>query len=102
MIYVHREHNLRANILSELGNTKGTWHNHIIVQETLAAPNIEANESNVIEAAHATDWMTPITHHLKSDELPHHELKAKIICKCEANYTMVSRKLYKMGKASPC
>lgn len=53
-MYVPMEHNCMVDFLSKLTNIKRARHSHIVIQETLIAPNIKAHEINTLEVAHTT------------------------------------------------
>lgn len=64
VIYVPREQNSRADILSKLTSTKKPSHNRMLIQETLVTPSIEVEEKNIIEVAQSPGWMVPMIRYL--------------------------------------
>lgn len=71
-----------------------------MIQEILATPNIEAGEENAIDIALTCVYMMPIIHYLQLGDLSQDDLEAKKICKRATKYILMSRKFYKMGRAS--
>lgn len=72
-----------------------------MVQETLFIPSIEAGKENTIGITLTRSWTTRIIHYMRLGELPQDELEAKKIYKREMKHILMSKKLYKMGRASP-
>lgn len=97
IMHVLREYNFHAKLLSKLDNYKKPGFDHISIQETLVILSIEEGDAKSIEISLTGGWMTPIIHYLHSGKLPH--LEAKQHCKHAVKYILMSRKLYKMGRA---
>ena len=76
MYYIPRESNIRANLLSKLASTKKVGHLKTIIQETIQAPTINAEEVMAREEEEP-DWMTPYKNILIRGTLPPNEDKAQ-------------------------
>ncbi|WJX58397.1 hypothetical protein P8452_43858 [Trifolium repens] len=68
LIYVPREQNARADLLSKLASTKKPGSNRTFIQETIANPSITTEE--VLMIIEAEDWRAPIIRYLQEDVLP--------------------------------
>ncbi|WJX67579.1 hypothetical protein P8452_52035 [Trifolium repens] len=68
LVYVPREQNARADLLSKLANTKKPGSNKTFIQETIASPSI--TEETVMMIVEAEDWRAPIIRYLQEDVLP--------------------------------
>jgi hypothetical protein len=68
LIYVPREQNARADLLSKLASTKKPGSNRTFIQETIANPSISEEETHMV--IEEEDWRTPIIKYLQRDELP--------------------------------
>ncbi|KAG5023607.1 hypothetical protein JHK82_019510 [Glycine max] len=68
MYYIPRESNTRANLLSNLANTKKTRHFRTIIQKTLQTPTIDTKVMAGEEKE--LDWMTPYNNFLILGVLP--------------------------------
>lgn len=97
IMHVPREYNFHVKHLSKLDSSKKPGFNHISIQETLVILSIEEGEAKSIDISLTSSWMTPIIHYLHSGKLPY--LEAKQHCKHVVKYILMSRKLYKMGRA---
>jgi ribonuclease HI len=62
LIYVPREQNARADLLSKLASTKKPGSNRTFIQETIANPSINEKETHMI--IEEEDWRTPIIKYL--------------------------------------
>lgn len=74
-----REQKFQDDILFKFSNKKRAEHNRIIIQKTLAAPSIEADEIIILKVSQTTSWMKPIIHYLHLEELFLYELEEKKI-----------------------
>lgn len=63
-MYVPREKNFRAELLSKIASSKKIGYKHIVIQETLVTHSIEKHETNSVEVAPNTSCMMPIIYYL--------------------------------------
>lgn len=68
-----------ADLLSKLARTKTPGYNRTVIQETLVAPNIEAEETYALDVISGLSWMSPRLCYLKEDEIPQNEMEAKTV-----------------------
>ncbi|GAU33948.1 hypothetical protein TSUD_148680 [Trifolium subterraneum] len=99
LIYVPREHNARADLLSKLASTKKPGNNRTVIQETVAKPS--TGDLEVWMVTRNDDWRTPIIQYLENEKLPEEKEEKVKIKKMAAHYTMVGGELYKRGFSSP-
>jgi ribonuclease HI len=98
LIYVPREQNSRADLLSKLASTKKPGNNRTVIQETIPKPSTESTE--VIMVIEEEDWRAPIIQYLQNETLPPERDEAHKLKKAAAHYTLVANKLYKRGFAT--
>ncbi|GAU10592.1 hypothetical protein TSUD_418170 [Trifolium subterraneum] len=99
LIYVPREQNARADLLSKLASTKKPGNNRTVIQETVAKPS--TGDLEVWMVTRNDDWRTPIIQYLENEKLPEEKEEKVKIKKRAAHYTMVGGELYKRGFSSP-
>jgi ribonuclease HI len=99
LIYVPREQNARADLLSKLASTKKPGSNRTFIQETIANPSITTEE--VMMIIEAEDWRAPIIRYLQEDVLPAAKEEAYKLKRAAAWYSMLGDKLYKRGFSGP-
>jgi ribonuclease HI len=99
LVYVPREQNARADLLSKLASTKKPGSNRTFIQETIANPSI--TEEPVMMIIESEDWRAPIIRYLQKDELPAAREEAYKVKKMSAWYLMLGDKLYKRGFFGP-
>ncbi|GAU40680.1 hypothetical protein TSUD_88260 [Trifolium subterraneum] len=99
LIYVPREQNARADLLSKLASTKKPGNNRTVIQETVAKPSTGDLEVRMV--TRNDDWRTPIIQYLENEKLPEEKEEKVKIKKMAAHYTMVGGELYKRGFSSP-
>jgi DNA-binding GntR family transcriptional regulator len=97
LVYVPREQNARANLLSKLASTKKPGSNITFIQETIANPSI--TEEPVMMIIEADDWRAPIIRYLQKDELPAAREETNKVKKMSAWYSMLGDKLYMRGSS---
>ncbi|GAU46453.1 hypothetical protein TSUD_402200 [Trifolium subterraneum] len=68
LIYVPREQNARADLLSKLTSTKKPGNNRTVIQETVAKPS--TGDLAVWMVTRNDDWRTPIIQYLENEKLP--------------------------------
>lgn len=84
-----------------MATSKIMWFNWTIIRETMTFPNIEAGEAFSVLLTLESRWMSPILRYLQSGETPPDRGEAKNIRRKAANFTLLSDKLYQMGRDSP-
>ncbi|PNX86818.1 gag-pol polyprotein, partial [Trifolium pratense] len=99
LVYVPREQNMRADLLSKLASTKKPGSHRTVIQETIKTPSISGE--GLMMVIEEENWRSPIIWYLQKDELPKEKEKAFKLKKMAAWYSMVGDKLYKRGFASP-
>ncbi|KAK2372840.1 hypothetical protein QL285_073931 [Trifolium repens] len=99
LIYVPREQNARADLLSKLASTKKPGNNRTVIQETIAKPSAETTE--ILMVVEESDWRHPLIRYLRDETLPEEQEEAARIKKTAAHYAMIGDKLYKRGFAAP-
>ncbi|GAU32075.1 hypothetical protein TSUD_53430 [Trifolium subterraneum] len=99
LIYVPKEQNARANLLSKLASTKKPGNNRTIIQETATKPS--TGDLEVWMVIRNDDCRTPIIQYLENEKLPEEKEEKVKIKKMVAHYTMVGGELYKRGFSSP-
>ncbi|GAU47407.1 hypothetical protein TSUD_403880 [Trifolium subterraneum] len=95
LIYVPREQNARADLLSELVSTKKPGNNRTVIQETVTKPS--TGDLEIWMVIGSNDWRKPIIQYLENEKLPEEKEEKVKIKKMVAYYTMVGCKLYKRG-----
>jgi ribonuclease HI len=99
LIYVPREQNARADLLSKLASTKKPGNNRTVIQETIAKPSSETVEIQMV--VEGSDWRYPLIRYLQDEVLPEENEEAARLKKVAVHYAMVGDKLYKRGFAAP-
>lgn len=87
--------------MSKLATSKVVGFDRTIIQETAASPDTEAEVLYSLELIPKSSWMSPILHYLQSGVLPLDEGEIRNIRRKSSKYTLLSGKLYRMGKAIP-
>jgi ribonuclease HI len=99
LIFVPREHNSRADLLSKPASTKKPGNNRTVIQEVISKPNTEDTEIMMI--VEEEDWRGPITKYLQNETLPPEKDEANKLRKAAAHYTILGDRLYKRGFSAP-
>lgn len=99
--HISREQNFSADLLSKLATSKVARFNRIVIHETLASPSIKGEETYSWELISESSWMSPILHYLQLGKLSSDEGEDRKIKRKSAKYTLLSRKLYIIGKVAP-
>jgi ribonuclease HI len=68
LIFVPREQNSRADLLSKLASTKKPGNNRTMIHEVISKPSTEDTEIMMI--VEEEDWGGPITKYLQNETLP--------------------------------
>ncbi|CAJ2642757.1 uncharacterized protein LOC123899916 [Trifolium pratense] len=103
LLYVPREQNARADLLSKLASTKKPGNNKTVIQETISKPSFGDSDENgeVLATQVGDDWRMPIMQYLQKGELPEDKEAAVRLRRKAAHYTLISGRLYKRGFSSP-
>ncbi|GAU44606.1 hypothetical protein TSUD_240980 [Trifolium subterraneum] len=99
LVYVPREQNARADLLSKLASTKKPRNNRTVIQETISKPITGDQETFVI--IEREDWRNSIIQYLQHGEEPEGKEEAAKLKKMAAYYTIIGDRLYKRGFSSP-
>ncbi|KAK2427613.1 hypothetical protein QL285_026181 [Trifolium repens] len=99
LIYVPREQNARADLLSKLASTKKPGNNRTVIQETIAKPSAETAE--ILMVVEGSDWRYPLIRYLQNKILPEEKEEAARLKKAATHYAMIGDKLYKRGFSAP-
>ncbi|GAU50470.1 hypothetical protein TSUD_137230 [Trifolium subterraneum] len=98
LVYVPREQNARADLLSKLASTKKPENNRTMIQETISKPSTGDQETFVI--VEREDWRNSIILYLQHGEELEGKEEAKLK-KMAAYYTIIEDRLYKRGFSFP-
>jgi ribonuclease HI len=99
LVYVPREQNARADLLSKLASTKKPGNNRTVIQETISKPSAETAE--ILMIVESSDWRHPIIKYLQEDILPEEKEEAARLKRTALQYAMIGDKLYKRGFSTP-
>ncbi|KAK2425775.1 hypothetical protein QL285_024519 [Trifolium repens] len=99
LVYVPREQNARADLLSKLASTKKPGNNRTVIQETISKPSAETAE--ILMIVESSDWRYPIIKYLQEDTLPEEKEEAARLKRTALQYAMIGDKLYKRGFSTP-
>lgn len=72
-----------------------------VIYETLICPNIEVDEAYSVDLVPESNRISLILCYLQSGDFPSDEEEARNIRRKIAKYTLLSRKLYRMVRATP-
>jgi hypothetical protein len=92
LIYVPREQNSRADLLSKLSSTKKPGNNRTVIQETIPKPSTEIPD--VLMVIEEEDWRASIIQYLRSEILPPERDEANRLKKTAVHYILVGDKLF--------
>jgi ribonuclease HI len=99
LIFVPREQNSRADLLSKLASTKKLGNNRTVIQEVISKPSTEDTE--IVMIVEEEDWRGPITKYLQNETLPPEKEEANKLRKVAVHYTILGNRLYKRGFSAP-
>ncbi|XP_025660937.1 uncharacterized protein [Arachis hypogaea] len=99
ILHVHRENNVRADILSKLAATRADTQTSILSQLTLKKPSIELLAITSINHLH--DWRTPFLEYINAGIIPRDEPNPQHFRRKASLYTNIGGKLYKRGFSQP-
>ncbi|XP_015934178.1 uncharacterized protein LOC107460334 [Arachis duranensis] len=95
ILHVHREKNVRANILSKLAATRGDTQTSVLSQLTLKKPSIELLSITSINHLHG--WRTPFLEYINTGTVPKDDLNPQNFRRKASLYTSIAGELYKRG-----
>ncbi|GAU47711.1 hypothetical protein TSUD_177160 [Trifolium subterraneum] len=92
--------NSRADLLARLASTKRPGNNKSVIQETLARPSIDQEETLFV-TEELESWMGEIIRYLKENQLSAQEDEALKIKKKATKFVIIADQLFKRGFSSP-
>ncbi|XP_025678326.1 uncharacterized protein [Arachis hypogaea] len=99
ILHVHREKNVRADILSKLAATRADTQTSALSQLTLKKPSIEL--LSITSINHLRDWRTPFLEYINAGIIPRDELNPQHFRRKASLYTNIAGELYKRGFSQP-
>nr|XP_025607235.1 uncharacterized protein LOC112698023 [Arachis hypogaea] len=99
IIHVHREQNVRADILSKLAATRAETQTSTLSQHTLTKPSIELLSIERINDLH--DWRRPFLEYIRTGTIPKDEPHPQQFRRKASFYTRMSGELYRRGFSQP-
>ncbi|XP_057755615.1 uncharacterized protein LOC130974778 [Arachis stenosperma] len=99
ILHVHREQNVRADILSKLAATRADTQTSTLSQHTLTKPSIEMLCIENINHLH--DWRKPFLEYIYTGTIPSDELNPQQFKRKASFYTKISGELYRRGFSQP-
>ncbi|XP_016206170.1 uncharacterized protein LOC107646502 [Arachis ipaensis] len=93
ILHVHREHNVRADILSKLAATRADTQTSTLSQHTLTKPSIDLLCIENIN--HLQDWRKPFLEYICTGIIPRDELHPQQFRRKASFYTKISGELYR-------
>ncbi|XP_057760140.1 uncharacterized protein LOC130980483 [Arachis stenosperma] len=99
ILHVHREKNVRADILSKLATTRADTQTSALSQLTLKKPSIEL--LSITNINHLRDWKTPFLKYINAGTIPKDELNSQHFRRKASLYTNIAGELYKRGFSQP-
>ncbi|XP_015934727.1 uncharacterized protein LOC107460826 [Arachis duranensis] len=99
ILHVHREQNVRADILSKLAATRADTQTSALSQLTLTKPSIELLYIENINCLH--DWRKPFLEYINTGTIPRDELNPQQFRRKASFYTKIAGELYRRGFSQP-
>ncbi|XP_015970880.1 uncharacterized protein LOC107494337 [Arachis duranensis] len=99
ILHVHREQNVRADILSKLAATRADTQTSVLSQLTLTKPSIELLCIENINHLH--DWRTTLLDYISTGTIPGSELNPQQFRHKASFYTKIAGELYRRGFSQP-
>ncbi|XP_016205400.1 uncharacterized protein LOC107645794 [Arachis ipaensis] len=99
ILHVHREENVRADILSKLVATRADTQTSALSQLTLKRPSIEL--LSITNINHLRDWRTPFLEYINAGIIPRDELNPQHFRRKASLYTNIEGELYRRGFSQP-
>ncbi|XP_072073850.1 uncharacterized protein [Arachis hypogaea] len=97
--HVHREKNIRVDILSKLTTTRASTHTSALSRLTLEKPSIELLCIRKIN--HLDDWRVPFLEYINTGVIPRNETNPQNFKRKASFFTTVAGELYKHGFSHP-
>ncbi|XP_016200042.1 uncharacterized protein LOC107641047 [Arachis ipaensis] len=91
--HVHREKNVRADVLSKLASTRADTQASALSQLTLKKPSIET--LSITSINHLRDWRTPFLEYINTGTVPRDELNPQHFRRKASLYTNIAGDLYR-------
>ncbi|XP_016164614.1 uncharacterized protein LOC107607148 [Arachis ipaensis] len=98
ILHVHRDKNIRADVLSKLAATRSDTQTSALSQLTLKKPSIELLS---ISINHLHDWRTPFLEYINTGTIPRDELNMQHFKRRASLYTNIGGELYRRGISQP-
>ncbi|XP_016206084.1 uncharacterized protein LOC107646414 [Arachis ipaensis] len=99
ILHVHREKNVRADILSKLAATRVDTQTSALSQLTLKKPSIEL--LSITSINHLRDWRTPFLEYINAGIVARDELNPQHFKRKASLYTNIAGELYRRGFSQP-
>jgi len=99
LVYVPRDHNVKANLLSKLESTKKLGNHRSIIQKNLEFPSVSVDE--VIEVQMGRGWTRMYMEWFQNNEEPVDPQEATILRKNIARYVLIDNQLFRKGFSVP-
>ncbi|XP_072081087.1 uncharacterized protein [Arachis hypogaea] len=99
ILHVHREKNVREDILSKLAATRTDTQTSALSQLTLKKPSIEL--LSITSINHLQDWRTPFLEYINAGIVPRDELNPQHFRRKARLYTNITGELYRCGFSQP-
>ncbi|XP_016206665.1 uncharacterized protein LOC107647051 [Arachis ipaensis] len=98
ILHVHRDKNIRADVLFKLAATRSDTQTSALSQLTLKKPSIELLS---ISINHLHDWRTPFLEYINTGTMPRDELNTQYFKRRASLYTNIGGELYRRGISQP-
>ncbi|XP_072084333.1 uncharacterized protein [Arachis hypogaea] len=95
ILHVHKEKNIRADILSKLAATRARTQTSTLSQLTLEKPSIEL--LSITSINHLNDWRTHFIEYINTGIIPRNEPNPQHFRRKASLYTNIAGELYKRG-----
>ncbi|XP_015944589.1 uncharacterized protein LOC107469721 [Arachis duranensis] len=99
ILHVHREKNIRADILSKHASTRADTQTSTLSQLIVKKPSIELLSIRSINHLH--DWRTPFLEYINTGIIPRDELNPQNFRRKASLYTNIAGQLYKRSFSQP-
>ncbi|XP_057730043.1 uncharacterized protein LOC130945326 [Arachis stenosperma] len=99
ILHVHKEKNVRADILSKLATTRADTQTSALSQLTLKKPSIEL--LSITSINHLHDWRTLFLEYINTGTVPKDDLNPQNFRRKASLYTSIAGELYKRGISQP-
>ncbi|XP_016186036.1 uncharacterized protein LOC107627728 [Arachis ipaensis] len=99
ILHMHREKNIRADILSKLATTRASTQTSTLSQLTLEKPSIKL--LSITNINHLHDWRTPFLEYINARVIPRNEPNPQHFRRKASLYTNIAGELYRRGFSHP-